>query len=273
MAVPRGSWASGRGAQHAVAPTRPDTTRGTVGPVRPGTTTTAPVNEAMAERTPTSSDSRPRSKQRPRPRNGWQLLGVTAVGLVLAVVLGWFGGILTGKAFGPQAQEDRATPSSSAPATPTGGGETAGEPIQIAGATLFDPPPGDGEENPDRVGLSYDGLPGTTWPTLQYQGTAMFGNIKPGVGIIYDLGGEKTISKVDLVTTLPGSTVEIRVGGATSGTVDQFPVVAGPVELQTNTSIEIPDGVSTRYVLVWITELVPQQGYFQAALSEVTIYS
>ena len=247
--------------------------RGTVGPAQSGTPTTAPVNEAMAERTPTSSKARPGTKGGPRPRNGWQLLGVTALGLVVALILGWFTGVLAGKTFGPEEQSERAAPSSSAPATPTGAGTTPGEPIQIAGATLFDPPPGDGEENPDRVALSYDGQPGTTWPTLQYQGTAQFGNIKPGVGIVYDLGGEKTISKVDVLTTLPGATVEVRAGGAASGTIDQFPAVAGPVELQTNTSIDVPDGVSTRYVLVWITTLVPQQGYFQAALSEITIYS
>lgn len=227
----------------------------------------------MAERTPTSSKARPRSKGRPRPRNGWQLLGVTALGLVLALVVGWFAGVLTGKAFGPAEQDDRAASSSSSAATPTSDGGGAGEPIKIVGATLFDPPPGDGAENPDRIDLSYDGQPGTTWPTLQYQGTALFGNIKPGVGIVYDLGSDTTISKVDLVTTLPGAEVEIHVGGATNGTIDQFPAVAGPVALQTNTSIDIPEGTTSRYVLVWITKLVPQQGYFQAALSEVTIYS
>ena len=238
----------------------------------------------MAEHTPSSSKARPStarasSKSRsggkavPRPRNGWQLLGVTALGVVLAVVLGWFTGVLAGNVFGPDDQSDEAAPSSSAPPAPTTESGGTGEPIEITAATLFDPPPGDGEENPDRIDLSYDGQPGTTWPTLQYQGTAAFGNIKPGVGIVYDLGGETTISQIDIVTTLPGATVEIRTGTGADGTIDEFPVVAGPVELQTNTTIEIPEGTTTQYVLVWLTKLVPQQGYFQAALSEVTIYN
>lgn len=225
----------------------------------------------MAHSTPSTSKVRSRSKARPRIRTGWQLLGVTALALVIALVLGWFTGVLAGKAFGPEEQPDRAAPTSSAPAPSSAAAGGAGQPIPIAGATLFDPPPGDGAENPDRINLSFDGQPGTTWPTLQYQSTALFGNIKPGVGIVYDLGSEQTISTIDLVTTMPGATVEVRTGGAASGTIDQFPVVAGPVELQTNTSIPIPDGTTTRYVLVWITKLVPQQGYFQAALSEVTI--
>lgn len=246
------------------------------------------MNEAMAEHTPPSSPARASSKPRsatgarsrrrkglPAPRNGWQLLGVTALGVVLAVILGWFTGVLAGNVFGPEDQADRAAPSSSASASPTagGGGGGGGAPIQIAGATLFDPPPGDGAENPDRIDLSYDGQPGTTWPTLQYNGTATFGNLKPGVGIVYDLGAETTVSKVDVVTTLPGATVEIRTGGGATGTLDQFAAVAGPVELQTNTAIDLPQGTTTRYVLIWITKLVPQQGYFQAALSEVTFAS
>lgn len=227
----------------------------------------------MAERTAPSTRSRARSKRAARPRTGWQLLGVSALGLVIALILGWFSGVLAGKAFGPEDDSKRTAASSSAPPSTTASGGGAGQPIPIAASTLFDPPPGDGEENPDRINLSHDGQPGTTWPTLQYQGTALFGNIKPGVGIVYDLGSESTVSKVDIVTTIPGADVEIRVGGANTGTVDQFPVVAGPVTLQTNTTFQIPPGTTTRYVLVWITKLVPQQGFYQAALSEVTIYS
>lgn len=210
---------------------------------------------------------RPRTTAKPRTR--WQLVGLTALGVVAALLLGWFTGIVAGKAFGPDEPEPRATPSeTSEPAPATGEGATPGEPITVTGATLFDPPPGDGEENPDRVDLSYDGQPGTTWPTLQYQGNAKLGNIKPGVGIIYDLGSEKTFSKVQISTTIPGSTVEVRTGTGTTGTLEDFTGIVA-AELQTNTEIPVPEGTSSQYVLIWITELVPQQGYFQASLSEV----
>lgn len=209
-----------------------------------------------------------------RRHNKWALVGVTAAGVVLALLVGWLGGLLVGKAFGP---EDPATASSAAPEPseppPTSEEAAPGtpQPIAITEATLFDPPPGDGEENPDRLDLSYDGQEGTTWPTLQYKSTAKFGNIKPGVGIIYDLGSEVPVSQVTILTNLPGATVEIRTGSGTSGTIDDFAVVGGPVELDSSTEIPVAEGTTTRYVLVWITELVPQQGYFQAALSEVTI--
>lgn len=210
-----------------------------------------------------------RSGKAAAPRTRWQLVGLTALGVVAALLLGWFTGIIAGKAFGPDEPEPREKPTeTSEPAQATGEGATPGEPITITGATLFDPPPGDGEENPDRVDLSYDGQPGTTWPTLQYKGNAKFGNIKPGVGIIYDLGSTKTFAKVQISTTLPGATVEIRTGGGKTGTIDQFTSVAS-AELQLSTEIPVPEGTSSQYVLIWITELVPQQGYFQASLSEV----
>lgn len=223
----------------------------------------------MAEPTSTKTPSRPRTGKR-GIRNVWQLLGLTALALVIALLLGWFTGVMAGKAFGPEEPPARTTetaPPSEEPTEP----DASGQPISIVDATLFDPPPGDGAENPDRIDLTYDGQPGTTWPTLQYQSTALFGNIKPGVGIVYDLGEEQLVSAVEIVTTIPGADLEIRTGTGTTGTIEDFQVAAGPVTLQTNTTVELPEATTTRYVLVWITKLVPQQGYFQAALSEVTI--
>lgn len=219
--------------------------------------------EAPAQRT---------AREPRRPRGKWQLLAITALGLAGALVLGWFTGILAGKAFGPEQPAPRTTAASSAEATATGEGSTPGESIKIAAATLLDPPPGDGQENPDRINLSYDGQPGTTWPTLQYKGNETFGNIKPGVGIVYDLGEEKTVSKVRITTTIPGSSVEIRTGATPTGTLDQYPVVAG-AKLEQTSEIPLPAGVKTRYLVVWITKLVQQQGFYQASLSEVEIIS
>ncbi|MFV0532193.1 MAG: murein biosynthesis integral membrane protein MurJ [Cumulibacter sp.] len=274
----RGGGSSGDGGAGAEAPVAdPDAWLLQPVPLTPsvlGIPATVPVNEAMAERTPPSNDDRPTTGRIPKPSTGWQLLGVTALGLVIALVIGWFAGVFAGKMFGPEDKNDnQAAPTSSASATPTDDESESGQPIQIVGATLFDPPPGDGAENVDRIDLSYDGQPGTTWPTLQYQGTAEFANLKPGVGIVYDLGSEQTISKIDIVTTLPGATVEIRSGMGTSGEIDDFPIIGDPVTLQTNTTVDMPADTKTQYVLIWITQLVPQQGYFQAALSEVTIFN
>ena len=57
---------------------------------------------------------------------------------------------------------------------------------------MFDPF-GDGEpENDDDVPLSFDGDPATAWSTLSYRGSPAFGNLKPGVGVLYDLGARSS---------------------------------------------------------------------------------
>ncbi len=210
-------------------------------------------------------------------RNKFVLAAAVLLSLCALLVIGWFVGLLVGGIFSSGTHNstaaDKSTTSSSAPPTSKANPQT-GQPIAIAGAKLLDPPPGDGQENPDRIGLSYDGNAGTTWPTLQYKGSANFGNLKPGVGIVYDLGSEQTVGAVKITTTLPGATVEIRTGTeAQASSLDAYPVVVPNTQLNGVTEINLPEGTKTRYVVVWITKLVPQESYFQASLSEVAFTS
>jgi hypothetical protein len=158
-------------------------------------------------------------------------------------------------------------PSSSAAATAR---PTVGKDVPIVGATVFDPK-GDGEpENTREVGLSHDGDPATVWSTLQYRGSPAFGNLKPGVGILYDLGNAQPLAGVTVTTTRAGSSVEVRTGSTADGTLDDYPV-AGTATLDGTTKVQFGKAVTGRYVLVWITKLVPSEGGFSADLAEVTV--
>jgi hypothetical protein len=148
----------------------------------------------------------------------------------------------------------------------------AGAPLKIAAATVFDPE-GDGQsENGRRAPLSYDGNPGTAWKTLEYRGSAHFGNLKKGVGLVYDLGSEQKIASVTVTSMQPGATVEIRTGGTPQGSLDSFTTDATGT-VQGATEIRFPKAVSSRYVLVWVTGLVPSNGTFSADLAEVAIHA
>lgn len=211
-------------------------------------------------------------------RNKLVLAVAVLLSLCALLVIGWFVGLLIGGLFStgsnhsPQAA-DESSSASSQPSSSAAKPQT-GQPIAVVGAKLLDPPPGDGKENPDRINLSYDGNTGTTWPTLQYKGSANFGNLKPGVGIVYDLGSEQTVGSVKITTTLPGAMVEIRTGTeAQAGSLDAYPVVVPDTQLTGETTITLPEGTKTRYVVVWITKLVPQENYYQASLSEVAFTS
>jgi eukaryotic-like serine/threonine-protein kinase len=140
----------------------------------------------------------------------------------------------------------------------------------VTAATIFNPF-GDGEpENDDDVPLTVDGDPATAWSTVTYRGSAAFGNLKPGVGVLLDLGSEQALAGVTVTTTLPGSTVEVRTGGAPDAALDAFAVSAsGPLTGTDDLAFTAP--VTSRYVLVWLTGLVPVDDGFQADLAEVAV--
>jgi hypothetical protein len=211
-------------------------------------------------------------------RGGHRLVVVGLPLLALAVVIAlayWFGSSVLSVA-GSVDDVEGSTPSATAPAETTAQEEpepaTPGAPIAIAGGSVYDPF-GDGDpDHPNDVPLTYDGDPGTDWATYRYLGGADFGGLKPGVGVVYDLGSEQSIAAVGLSTTLPGSSVEIRTGSAPDGALDSFAVAAsGQLEGTTEMTLEKP--VTARYVLVWITGLVPVEDGAQADLAEVVVRS
>ena len=205
---------------------------------------------------------------------GWRrtllVVGLPLLALVLVVAGGYWLGTNVVSAASSTEDSVGSTPTTEAPA---GGGAPAEEPapapLAIASAQVFDPF-GDGEpENDDDVPLSYDGDPATSWPTLNYRGSAEFGNLKPGVGVLYDLGTEQALSAVTIGTDTPGATVEVRTGSSADGELDSYPVAAEG-ELTGTDDLTFAEPVTTRYVLVWVTGLVSQDEGFSADLSEVT---
>nr|WP_221203789.1 protein kinase family protein [Modestobacter versicolor] len=197
---------------------------------------------------------------------------VMALALVIAAAL-WFGNNVLSVAGNVDQDGAGSTPPSGSATTggpASSSAPAAGAPATIASAGVFDPF-GDGEpENDDEVPLTFDGDPTTTWSTLNYRGSADFGNLKPGVGIVYDLGSEQSLAGVTLTTTTPGATVEVRTGGTPDGDLDAF-TVATDAELSGTDELTFAEPVSTRYVLVWVTGLVANDDGFGADLAEVTV--
>lgn len=215
------------------------------------------------------------------PSTRRRLLVVGLPLLALALVIGlaiWFGSSVLsvagsvdqGRATAPVPSTPTTSAAPTTAAAPTTTAPAVGTPLPIASASVFDPY-GDGEpENARRVPLAYDGDPATAWATLDYKSSAHFGNLKPGVGILFDLGSPQPVGGVTLTTTLPGSTVEVRTGDIDRKTLDAY-TVAGTATLDTTTPVRFPRAVTTRYVLVWFTGLVPDGGSFSADLAEIAV--
>ncbi|WP_433792798.1 protein kinase domain-containing protein [Actinoplanes sp. CA-252034] len=75
---------------------------------------------------------------------------------------------------------------------------------------MVDPPDGDRVDN-DQAKYTVDGDPGTAWETQKYN-TAPFGRLKSGMGILINLGQPRALSEVQVLTSAPGATIDVRTG-------------------------------------------------------------
>ncbi|GHH91373.1 protein kinase family protein [Streptomyces capillispiralis] len=147
------------------------------------------------------------------------------------------------------------------------------KPIAIQGAQDFDPFGSDGSEKPGDVGKVYDSTPGSYWQTDFYLSTD-FGRLKPGVGVILDLGKVQQVGKVT-VSFVGNTSVELRAAGddgVQPASFDGYTKVAEG----SGTSVTLKPGkaVESRYLLVWLTEL-PQtsDGNFRGRVVDVKVSS
>jgi hypothetical protein len=208
----------------------------------------------------------------PVTRRRLAVIGLPVLALAVVIALAWWLGTNVLSVAGNVDEVQGSTPSGSSAATTSESQTAAGAPITIVSGDVFDPFGDGAPENNPQVSQTFDGDPATTWSTLTYQGSAAFGNLKPGVGILYDLGSPQPLASVKVTTTTPGATLEIRTGDNAQGSLDSFPVAAqGTLEATTDLSFDKP--VTAQYLLVWFTGLTDQGDGFSADLAEVEVTS
>jgi hypothetical protein len=208
----------------------------------------------------------------PGARRRLAVVGISVLAFAVVIALAWWIGtnVLT-VASSVDEVPGSTPPAGSSSAQSSGGAAQPGAPIAIVSADVFDPQ-GDGDsENDGDVPLSYDNDPSTAWSTLEYRGSPAFGNLKDGVGIMYDLGSDQTVAGVTLTTTTPGITVQVRTGEDPKGSLDDYAVAAsGTVDGTTDLTFDKP--ATSRFVLVWVTGLAPSEGGFSGDLAEVVVH-
>lgn len=155
------------------------------------------------------------------------------------------------------------------PGTPVPGEETSVviEPVEIVAAFDFDPPAdgGDANENSDQAHFAADGDPSTVWRTLTYLNNPVFGGLKPGVGMVLDLGREVPVATVSVILDNQPNAIQLMVpiesdpaaARPPMETVGQWQVIASnsAAGLQATLAPEAP--VTTRWVMVYFTHLPP----------------
>jgi len=220
---------------------------------RPDLTTATGLAAALAGAVHVAPPGVPAATRPPRLSPGARRrLPAAAVLLVLATLgIGAWSLDLPSLSAGPRADQLEPLTSSQ-----TDGTATPQAPVPLAQATVtdFDPPPGDGRERPSLVGRATDGDPASSWLTERYS-SAPFGGLKPGVGLLVDLGEPTEVGRVELVLGAAGTDVEIRVGDVAAPDAKGFTRVAAGTSDGDGLALALPAGTQARYYLVWITRL------------------
>jgi hypothetical protein len=155
---------------------------------------------------------------------------------------------------------------------PKGGGASTGDSgpasgggrkLQIVGVSSLDPF-GDDTEHDEELSLATDGDSQTFWMTEGYNSPDLD---KAGVGIVFDLGRPELVDGFRLQTQLSGWRFEVRVGNDP----DRLANASGPSFAASSTMREPIRPVTGRYVVVWITQVVPAEGGDRAEIAEFSV--
>lgn len=149
---------------------------------------------------------------------------------------------------------------------------------------IVDPPQSD-RANTGDAKYTVDDDPDTVWKTQGFN-SAEFGNQKPGMGVLINLGSPKHISDVRVETSIPGVTMDVRTGTEDPGDnhtgdqkiIDTYTKINDNSPEKTTGTVEILTGFdadkSYQYVLVWLSKL-PQDGEdgrYRITVENISVY-
>ena len=128
--------------------------------------------------------------------------------------------------------------------------------------------------------MAIDGKKNTAWTTLRYLNNPKLGLLKPGVGLVVDLGKPVQVGSVKLWLQGKPTAVELRMPAKTSKdqaplrTIKEWRVTAKNPKAGQNLSLSPDKPVTTRYVLVYLTSLPSTGGSnYRGAIAEIEVYS
>jgi hypothetical protein len=116
------------------------------------------------------------------------------------------------------------------------------------------------DENNSMADNVLDGNP-AGWQTEQYIGSPFFGGLKPGSGLILNMGKPVTITSVTIeFGAMPGANVELKEGDSDARSVQNeqsMVTVAARDDVSGSQTFTIAKPVTDQYLVVWFTKLPP----------------
>ena len=104
---------------------------------------------------------------------------------------------------------------------------------------------------------------GEDWRTQTYR-TAAFGGLKPGVGLVLDLGSARAVTSVTFEARTAGSTVSLRAADDAPTSDAGLGPVGAEVTASGRTVLDGSSGGAHRYWVVWVSGLGPRGDGFGA---------
>jgi hypothetical protein len=154
---------------------------------------------------------------------------------------------------------------------PSGTTAATGKPLSVKAVTTFDPPPGNGDENPESAKLVVDRDPSTVWTTKEYFDPFGPNGLKTGVGLVLDLGSPQQIGSIT-VRTVGATDFEVRAADGRGASLADYTLVDDPVRNAVGRAVVVPPKqLQARYVLVWLTSLPAENGRYRGQIAEVTV--
>ena len=135
------------------------------------------------------------------------------------------------------------------------GSSGAPQPVPVAAASLFHPGGSDGDY-PGEVPRVVDGDPATVWHTQTYS-SPEFGNLRPGVGVLFDLGEPRAVREVRLSLPTPGLDLRVHAGDEPGAGLLETEALGAVRGAPGSTVVRVEGAPRARYWVVWVERLPP----------------
>jgi hypothetical protein len=146
---------------------------------------------------------------------------------------------------------------------------------------IVDPPPGD-RSSTGEAAKTVDKDKSTAWDTEGFN-TAKFGNLKPGMGVLINLGSMRNVAYVQMETNATGVGVDVRTGTSDPGDssngdakVVQTYKKLGQTTLSEGTRTVLDafaDNGKYQYILVWLSQLPKgDDGRYRISVSDIEVF-
>ena len=179
---------------------------------------------------------------------------VAVLVLIVVAVLVWAVGF---RKPGPSAAANGGNPS------PQASAPAASSVLKPAGVVTFNPygtPPGN-TENQVSVQGAIDNSLSTAWSTSYYYNRPNFGGLKPGTGLLINMGKEVKLSQVEVLFSSNGgpTTAAIYLGNNPEDTkataLSNFTLVSPSVSVSGDHKFPVSSQATGQYILIWLTSL------------------